>query len=226
MSNSEIHLASSTRALAGSKEASYLIEQKERVEQALAGGDAALVLDTSKAFLESLFKTILSDRVETPDLTQDMSPLFKCVRDILPLNNDAQACEIMKRLTNSIVHNVTELRNRFGAASHGDDGYFENPIDISDAEMIAHVVDGMAGFLYRKHKTHGDPEMAARIYYRDYPDFNDYLDGQYESYNMVLGEGKSLELSPSMLLFSVDESMYREMLLQYLSTEEEDREEE
>lgn len=185
-----------------------------------------MVLDTSKAFLESLFKTILSDRVEKPDLTLDMSPLFKCVRDILPLNNDAQACEIIKKLTNSIVHNVTELRNRFGAASHGDDGYFENPIDISDAEMIAHVVDGMAGFLYRKHKTHGDPGVAARIYYRDYPDFNDYLDGQYEGYNMVLGEGKSLELSPSMVLFSADESMYREMLLQYLSTEEEDREEE
>lgn len=226
MNNSRFHLVSSTRALADSKEASYLIEQKERVEQALVGGDAALVLDTSKAFLESLFKTILSDRVEKPDLTLDMSPLFKCVRDILPLNNDAQACEIIKKLTNSIVHNVTELRNRFGAASHGDDGYFENPIDISDAEMIAHVVDGMAGFLYRKHKTHGDPGVAARIYYRDYPDFNDYLDGQYEGYNMVLGEGKSLELSPSMVLFSADESMYREMLLQYLSTEEEDREEE
>jgi hypothetical protein len=224
MSNSEFHLASSTRALASSKTASHLIEQKERIEHALVGGDAALVLDTAKAFLESLFKTILSDRVDAPDLTKDMSPLYRSVREILPLNNDANACEIFKRLTNSIVHSVAELRNRFGAVSHGDDGYFENPIDIAEAEMIAHVVDGMAGFLYRKHKTHGDPELAARIYYRDYPEFNDYLDGQYEEYIMDLGEGKALELSPSMLLFSADENMYREMLLQYLSTEEDEEE--
>lgn len=226
MSDPEFHLSSSTRALASSTSASHLIEQKERVEQAMVSGDPALVLDTAKAFLESLFKTILSDRVASPDLTLDMDPLYKSVRDLLPLNNDAQACEILKRLTNSIVHSVAELRNRFGAASHGDDGYFENPIDISEAEMIAHVVDGMAGFLYRKHKTFGDPALAARIYYRDYPEFNDYLDGQYEGYHMPLGEGKSLDLPPSMILFNADESMYREMLLQYLSTEEEDREEE
>lgn len=225
MSDSEFHLSSSTRALAGSASAAHLIEQKERIEHAMVDGDAALVLDTSKAFLESLFKTILSDRVTEPDLTLDMSPLYKSVRDILPLNNNAKACDILKKLTNSIVHNVADLRNKYGAASHGDDGYFKNPIDISEAEMIAHVVDGMAGFLYRKHKTYGDPALAARIYYKDYPEFNDFLDGQYDAYHMPLGEGKSLDLPPSMILFSADESMYREMLLQYLSTEKEDQEE-
>lgn len=222
MSNSEFHLSSSTRALSTSSSAAHLIEQKERIEHAMVEGDTALVLDTSKAFLESLFKTILSDRVEAPDLTQDMSPLYKAVRDILPLNNDAQACEIIKRLTNSIVHNVGELRNRFGAASHGDDGYFENPIDISEAEMIAHVVDGMAGFLYRKHKTHGNPELAARIYHRDYAGFNDYLDGQREGYRIVLDEERAIDLSPSYLLFAADEEAYRELLIQFLAAEKED----
>lgn len=225
MSDSEFILFSSTKAIAGSSEAVHLLEQKERLEQAVVAKDSALALDMAKAFLESVFKTILSDLLDNPDLNQDMNALYRSVRDNLPLNHDAEAANILSRLTNSIVYNVNELRNRYGAASHGDDGYFENPIEITEAEMVAEVVDGMVGFLYRKHKNQGNPELAARIYYRDYPEFNDYLDGQYEGYSMILGQGKSLNLSPSMLLFSADESMYREMLLQYLSTEEEDREE-
>ena len=74
MSDPEFQLSSSTRALAGSTSASYLIEQKERIEHAMISGDPALVLDTAKAFLESLFKTILSDRIAAPDLTLDMGP--------------------------------------------------------------------------------------------------------------------------------------------------------
>lgn len=225
MSNSEFILFSSTKSIAGSAEAVHLIQQKERLEQAVVTQDPALALDMAKAFLESIFKTILSDRLDSPNLDQDMNSLYRSVRNNLPLNPDTDAAKILKRLTNSIVHNVNELRNRFGAASHGDDGYFENPIETAEAEMVAHIVDGLVGFLYRKHKANGDPELAARIYYSDYPEFNDFLDGQYDGYSLPLGEGKSLDLSPSMLLFSADERMYREMLLQHLSSEEDDRDE-
>jgi len=224
MSELAFFLASSTRAIAGSEDAVHLIEQKERVEQAVISNDAALTLDTAKAFLESIFKTILSDRIQEPDLNLDMTPLYRSVRDVLPLNRDNDANEILKNLTNCIVHNVAELRNKYGAASHGDDGYYENPIEMPEAEMIAHLVDGMAGFLFRKHKAHGNPELAARIYYNDHPVFNDYFDGQREGYKIELGEDRVIDLSPSQLLFAADEYAYREFLLQFLSSEKEDQE--
>lgn len=147
MSETGFYLSSSTRAIAGSENAVNLIRQKERVEQAMASGDPALVLDTSKAFLESIFKTILSDRIENPDLDKKMSPLFVDVRNALSLNRDENARGLIRNISGAIVHNVAELRNKFGAASHGDDGYFDNPIGITEAEFVAQVVDGLAGFL-------------------------------------------------------------------------------
>ena len=226
MSDSEFFLASSTRAILKLEDAVHLLKQKGRVEQAVAANDPALTLDTAKSFLESVLKTILADRIKKPDLFQDMNPLYKSVRDELPLNRDEVAAKILEKLTNSIVHNIAELRNKYGAASHGDDGFYDNPIEMPEAEMVAYLVDGMSGFLFQKHKMHGDPELAARIYYLDYPKFNDYLDNQYEGYKLPLDGDRYLDLLPSKILFlsDVDNYAYREMLLQYLSTEKEDLE--
>jgi hypothetical protein len=222
MSDSEFFLGSSTRAILGLEDAVHLLQQKERVEQAVVANDPALTLDTSKAFLESVLKTILSDRIAEPDLSQNMSPLYKSVRDVLPLNRDANAAEILKRLTNCIVHNVAELRNNYGAASHGDDGYADNPIEMPEAEMVAHLVDGMSGFLFRKHKSHGDPELAARIYYNDHQEFNDYLDAQRDGYKFELDEERAIELAPSQMLFYTDEDAYRELLIQFITAQKEE----
>lgn len=218
-------LTSLDRAIASSEGAVHLVEQKARLESALAASDTALVLDTSKSLLECVLKTILADRVAGADLEQDMSPLYRSVRDALPLNRDQDAAALLTRLTNSVVHNVSELRNRFGAASHGDDGYWENPIELPEAEMIAQMVDGMTAFLFRKHKQLGDPEQAARIFYGDYPEFNDFLDGQFEGYNLHLDERHSFSLPASKLIFMTDEKAYREMLVQYISSEAEYEEE-
>lgn len=222
MSDSEFFLASSTRAIIGIEDAVHLLEQKERVEQAVIANDPALTLDTAKSFLESVLKTILSDRVEEPNLSQDMSPLYRSVRDVLPLNRDSDAADILKKLTNCIVHNVAELRNNYGAASHGDDGFYDNPIEMPEAEMVAHLVDGMSGFLFRKHKSHGDPELAARIYYNDHPEFNDYLDAQRDGYKFELDEERAIELAPSQMLFYSDEDAYRELLIQFITAQKEE----
>lgn len=220
-----VQLMSLDRAIASSEGAVHLVEQKARLESALAANDTALVLDTAKSLLECVLKTILTDRVEGANLEQDMSPLYRSVRDALPLNRDTGAAELLTRLTNSVVHNVSELRNRFGAASHGDDGYWENPIEIPEAEMIAQMVDGMPAFLYRKHKQIDDPELAARIFYPDYPDFNDFLDGQFDGYKLHLDEKHMFSLPASKLIFMTDEKAYREMLVQYRSSEAEYEEE-
>jgi len=222
MSEDVTLLHSSTRAISNSQDAIYLIEQKERIESAITRQDAALVLDTCKAYLESLFKTVLKDRDASLNSTLDMSPLYRAVRDVIPLNRDTDACTILTRLTNQIVHCVAELRNKYGAASHGDDGYYENPIQMVEAEMVVQCVDGLAAFIYTKHKEQNDPQLAARIHYSDYPEFNDFMDLQHEGYSLQLSDRHHLSITASELIFRTDVSAYREMLLQYISTEAED----
>ena len=216
-------LHSSTAALAGSETAIHLLEQKERIQQALGRRDVALVLDTSKAFLESMFKTILTDRTGTaPDC--DFGPLYRAVREAMPLSDDADVADHLRNLTNSVVRELGELRNSYGAASHGSDGYYVSPVKLSEAELLVQFVDGFAGFIYRRHKESGDPELAARIHYNDYPGFNDYLDNQYEGYELALSDKHKLSITFSEILFTNDLKAYREMLIQHLSSAEEDTE--
>ena len=222
MTQREFTLQNSSYALVSSEDAVHLLEQKERLEQAVINEDAPLTLDTAKSLLESIFKTVLNDRIEAPDLGQDFKPLYRSVRDVMPFNQNGDANTMLGNLGSAIVHNVAELRNKFGAASHGDDGYFETPIQMNDAEMVAHVVDGLAGFVYRKHKDLNDPESAQRIYYSDYPEFNSYLDGQYLGYKLELGEKGGIDLPPSEIIFLTDRALYREMLIQFRATEESD----
>jgi len=222
MSDTAFILQNCTRAIAGAEDAIHLLEQKSRLEQAVSTSDPALTLDTSKSLLESIFKTILTDRQATPNFNKNFSPLYADVRSVLTLNNDVEANEILKKLTNSIVHNVGELRNKYGAASHGDDGCFENPIEMPEAEMVAHVVDGMGGFLFRKHKNLNNPELAHRIFYSDYEVFNDWLDSQKDPIEIPVEEAKKIPFS--IFLFTYDVDTYRAMLLQYVQTEKEDAE--
>lgn len=210
-----------TDAFSLSINANHLTEQKERLEQAIEQQDSPLILDTSKSLIESVFKTILSDRVNLANLNVDMNPLYRSVQDCLQLNSDIGVNDKLTKLTRAIVHNVAELRNSYGAASHGDDGYFQNPITPTDARLIANISDVFCTYIYTRHKESSDPNLAERIYYQDYPEFNDWLDEQFPAYPLPTGG----EIIPSELIFQHDFKVYREMLLQYIDTEAQDNEE-
>lgn len=222
--SSALKLNSTTKAIIGIDSALTLIEQKERVESACCSGDTSLILDTSKALLETIFKTILHDRTSGIDLDQDMNPLFRIVKDNLIFNRDSDADVILKKIGSALVHHIAELRNRYGAASHGNDGYYENPIELPEAEMIAQMTDALSGLLITKHRQSTDPALANRIYYNDYPEFNDFVDEQWGGFTMDIGSEQRIIISSSKILFDSDEKAYREMLLQYLSTEGEEEE--
>lgn len=215
-------LASSTNAIVGSAEAIHLIEQKERLERAILSNDPALTLDTAKALLESTFKTIIADRDSEFDLSKDMPILYKAVKELVTFHRDSDVQGMLEKLLGCIHNWIIQFRNRYGAASHGDDGYYENPVGMIEAELIAYVTDAMVGFLYAKHKQDGNPELLVRIYYNDYPEFNDYFDAQSDSYKLILGAERTFDVPPSRILFATDETLYREILLQFLSSEKED----
>jgi hypothetical protein len=63
-----------------------------------------------------------------------------------------------------------------------------------------------------------------RIQYSDYEEFNDWADEQFDGYELNLGNGQFITFTYSEMLFKQDVEAYREMLLQYLASEEDDDE--
>lgn len=217
-------LQSSNEALASSESAFHLIEQKERIQQALANEDPALILDTCRAFLESVFKTILHDLSEEEHRSTKFGALFKSLSTRQPMSVDSHVAGCLLKIANSIVHNVGELRNRHGAASHGDDGYHICPVEMNDAYMIVQFVDGLAGFILKKHRESNNPEFAHRIHYKDYPEFNDFWDEQYDGYELPFSSAENFVVPASELLFNSDPKAYREALVQFRNNASEDDE--
>ena len=220
MSDSKFILPSTSKVIAGSKEALHLLEQKQRVENSVLRNDPALTLDTSKALLETTYKTILKDIVENPDLSQKMIPLYKDVKANLLFNHDEKARDILEKLIGAIAHGVPQLRNEFGASSHGKDGHYISPIEMPEAEMVAYLVDGVSGFLLRKSRLLANPENLQRIYYEDYEEFNDYLDTSYDPVDLKINS--STPITYSKALFSLDRDAYTEYLIQFNNQKEEE----
>lgn len=222
MADEALRLSLSTRAIAETDTATHLIEQKERLEAAIQIGDSSLSIDLSKAFLESVFKTIISDREEAPTFKKEFSPLFKQVKDHLSFSENKHIANKLSHLAGSIVNTTSELRNKYGAASHGDDGYHQNPLNMADVEFVISAVDGLSAFLYKKHRETLQPDSHHRIQYEDYPFFNDWLDEQHDGYLLHLSDKIKIEYPASEMIFKEDITVYREMLIQYTSTEEDD----
>ncbi len=213
MTDTSLRLQLTTRAIVGNDEAVHLIEQKERLEAAAITNDAPLCLDLSKAFLETVFKTILNDRVDDLNKKLDFPPLFREVKKHIAFSHNDDINELLGLLSAQIVNVTGQLRNRYGAASHGDDGYQSNPIDMASAEFIMSSVDGLASCLYSKHRETLSPEDAKRLNYSDFEEFNEWLDEQFEGYHLPLGNGRALEFTASQMIFDNDRNGYREMLV-------------
>lgn len=222
----EFFLESATQAITDYPSSEYLLQQKERVEQAVVQSDTALVLDTAKALLESTLKTIINDRRQTGEAdNKEMNQLNRLLKDCLVLNRIPKADDKLKSIVSSVIHNVTELRNEFGAASHGDDAQYENPIQTTEAQFVAKLTGETVCLLLNKHRS-ASQLSDGRIYYDDYQEFNDYLDTQYSPYILDLGNKSPITMAPSRVLFISDETCYREMLLQYQNSQDEDTEDE
>lgn len=225
MAIGSLKLSSSNRAIAETEKAVHLLEQKERLEAAIEEGDASLSIDLAKAFLETIFKTILSDRLESPNLDQKFYSLFKEVKNNLEFNHEKDINEKISKLAGQIVHVITELRNTYGSASHGNDGYHLNPLTMDEVEFVVSAVDGLAAFLYKKHRQTIEPSNHFRLNYDDYPEFNDWLDEQYEGYTLPLSSASEMSFTASQMIFELDMASYREILIQYTQSEQEDEDE-
>ena len=175
--------------------------------------------DLSKALVESVCKTVLTDIGQPADPDWDMLKLLKETIGhftLLPPGhpNPQQGRESVTKTVRGLtqtVQGLSELRNRHGMASHGHDAYAVR-LELRQATLAAQAADTVVTFLYRIHRDSSTQQPGERVHYEDHTDFNDAFDRDHGL--IRLGE---LELIPSRVLFLVDPEAYRTELLEFLA---------
>ena len=195
----------------------HMEAQVEAIEDAVSS-NPGLAFDLAKTLVESVCRTIITERGGSWAEGDDLPRLFREVRNnlaVLP-RHESQQADIRQSILQTInglgsaVQGIAELRNKLGFASHGSDKSRPS-MGIAHAEMAAQAADTIVGFLYDVHVQ--DLATAAKP---DSPvnpnsDFDEYLDGEYEVVN-ILG----LEFLPSEVLFQIEPESYRAFLEEFL----------
>lgn len=196
----------------------------EAIEQQIYAIENALAsvpdfaFDLSKTLVESVCKTVLVDIGQPAEPSWDAPKLLKETTSCLALlprghPNPAARDSVKKTIGGLLqtIQGLCELRNRYGMASHGRDG-FSARLDLRHATLAAQAADTIVSFLYRIHRDARIQAPGARVYYEDYVDFNDAFDRDHDS--IQLG---GVELLPSRVLYQCDSEAYKAVLIEYLA---------
>lgn len=196
----------------------------EAIEQQIHAIENALssvpdfAFDLSKTLVESVCKTVLADIGQPADPNWDALRLMKETTSRLALlprghPNPAKARDSVEKTVRGLLQTIQglcELRNGYGLASHGRDG-FSARLDIRQATLAAQAADTIVSFLYRIHRDALTQTPGARVYYEDHAAFNEAFDRDNDT--IRLGE---VELLPSRVLFHGDPEAYKAALNEYL----------
>jgi hypothetical protein len=182
--------------------------------------------DLSKALVESVCRTVLADLGTPADPSWNCPRLLRETTDRLSLlprghSNAGTARESVITTIRGLLQTIQglcELRNSFGMASHGRD-ISAARLGQRQATLAAQAADAIASFLYRTHRDALAEQPADRVYYEDHPDFNQWLDQQFEL--IVIGEER---LAPSKVLFYTAINSYKLSLTEFLSAPPENAE--
>jgi len=175
--------------------------------------------DLSKTLVESVCKTVLADIGQPADTNWDAPKLLRETTNrlaLLPRNHPdpAKARDSVEKTIRGLLQTIQglcELRNGYGMASHGRDG-FSARLDLRQATLAAQAADTIVSFLYRIHRDALVQSPGARVYYEDHADFNDAFDRDNET--IRLGD---VTLLPSRVLFHGDREAYKAALNDYLA---------
>jgi hypothetical protein len=197
----------------------------EAIEQQIHAIENALssvpdfAFDLSKTLVESVCKTVLADIGQPADPTWDAPKLLKEATNrlaLLPRNHPdpAKARDSVEKTIRGLLHTIQglcELRNGYGIASHGRDG-FSARLDLRQATLAAQAADTIVSFLYRTHRDALMQKPGVRVYYEDHADFNEAFDRDNETIRV-----SELGLRPSDVLFKGDPEAYRAALIEHLA---------
>jgi hypothetical protein len=174
--------------------------------------------DLSKTLVESVCKTVLADIGKPADHRWDCPKLLRETLNqfsLMPADHPdpAKGRESISRTINGMlqaIQGLCELRNNYGMASHGRDG-FSARLDLRHATLAAQAADTIVSFLYRVHRDAVSRAPGERVYYEDHEDFNEAFDED----NELIHIGQ-LELLPSRVLFHTDREAYKAELNEYI----------
>jgi len=175
--------------------------------------------DLSKTLVESVCKTVLADIGQATEANWDAPQLLKETTNrlsLLPRNHPdpAKARDSVTKTMRGLLQTIQglcELRNNYGMASHGRDG-FAARLDLRQATLAAQAADTIVAFLYRIHHDALMQAPGARVYYEDHKSFNEAFDRDNEV--IRLGE---LELLASRVLYDADTEAYKAALNEYIA---------
>ncbi len=193
-------------------------QQIHAIENALASVPD-FAFDLSKTLVESVCKTVLADIGQPPDPNWDAPKLLKETTNRLALlprdhPDPAKARDSVEKTIRGLLQTIQglcELRNGYGMASHGRDG-FSARLDLRQATLAAQAADTIVSFLYRIHRDALMQSPGVRVYYEDHAAFNEAFDRDNET--IRLG---AVELLPSRVLFHGDREAYKAALNEFLA---------
>jgi len=196
-----------------------LIDQQVRALEDAIERVPDFAFDLAKTLVETICKTILADIGRPAHPNWDAPQLMRETTNylsLLPRNhpNAATARGTIKKTLNGLlttVQGLCELRQNYGIASHGRDG-FAARLDLRQATLAAQAADTIIAFLYRIHRDALMQAPGSRVYYEDHADFNEAFDRDHEL--VRVGE---LELLPSQVLFHTDCEAYKTALSEFVA---------
>lgn len=195
----------------------HIEEQVRSIEQAVIE-NPALAFDLARTLIETVCRTILTERKIPHDEDDDLPKLFKVASARIPFlpptASDAAAARDSLRRTlgglSTALQGICELRNQCGFASHGSGG--PRPVMESvQALMAAEAADTIVGFLHRVHRQERTLPPSPRALYDDNSRFNDSVD---ETHGVI--RVFDIELRPSEVLFQMEPESYRIYLAEFV----------
>ena len=175
--------------------------------------------DLSKALVQSVCRTVLSDLGSSADPNWDAPKLLRETTNRLRLlprghQNAGPARDSIDKTIRGLLQTIQglcELRNSYGMASHGRD-ISSARLGQRQATLAAQAADTIASFLYRTHRDALAESPGDRVYYEDHPEFNQWLD---EGTDPITIGGETL--LASRVLYHAANTAYKIALTDYLN---------
>lgn len=162
---------SGTRAAVLDGPISEVIEQQINAIESALESVPDFAFDLSKTLVESVCKTVLADVGQPANPKWDGPQLLRETTNrlsMLPRNHPdpKKARDSIEKTIRGLLQTIQglcELRNGYGMASHGRDG-FAARLDLRQATLAAQAADTIVSFLYRIHRDALMQAPGARIY--------------------------------------------------------------
>lgn len=199
----------------------HIEQQMKGIEQAVTE-NPGLTFDLAKTLIESVCRTILTERGISFGQDDDTPTLFRAVRNNLPFLPPQASGEtdVRRRLAQTLgglsaaVRGVCELRNACGFASHGSGGP-RPTMETTQALLAAGAADAVVGFLHRIHRQDRSVYRPTLIEYDENREFNEFVDEAFESVRIF-----EEEFMPSRILFEMAPEPYRVYLTEFRADRE------